>query len=67
MKRFREGSNINKELSVVIPTVGEPTLREVIIALNKGSLVPKEIIVCFSLHIVFLLIKNKPILFWSFH
>ena len=47
MKRFREGSIINKGVSVVIPTVGESTLQDVIIALNKGSLVPREIIVCF--------------------
>ena len=33
------------DVSVVIPTIGEPTLSNVIIALNKGTLIPAEIII----------------------
>jgi GT2 family glycosyltransferase len=37
--------SFNQNVSVVIPTIGEPTLADVIIALNIGTLIPKEIII----------------------
>lgn len=36
---------MNQNVSVVIPTIGEPTLVDVISALNQGSLIPQEIII----------------------
>ena len=35
-----------KEVTVVIPTIGEESLPKVIKALNNGSLIPEKILVC---------------------
>ena len=38
--------NSNSEISVVIPTLGGPTLKETIKSLNEGTIVPFEILLC---------------------
>jgi GT2 family glycosyltransferase len=55
------------KISVVIPTIGEDTLEQVIINLNNGTLVPDEILICipenFKLNINTLVYTNVKIIY----